>query len=216
MSKIFLIAGLGADTRIYNNIDLHDHEVVPIDWIEPNQLDTLTTYSQKIINQYHITSKSVIIGNSLGGMLAIEIAKLMPINKVILISSIKTSDEEPWYFGFFRKLPIYKLIPHGLMTSSGVLIELMFGKMKPDNLWLFKDMLKKQSPAFLKWAMSATIKWKNQIVPPNVYHITGDKDAVFSCKRIKNATIVKGGTHIMIFDQAKKINKLLKDILKKK
>jgi len=216
MSKIFLIAGLGADTRIYNNIDLHEHEVVPVDWIEPNQSDTLTTYAQKLINQYHITSNSVIIGNSLGGMLAIEIAKLMPINKVILISSIKTSAEEPRYFSFFRKLPIYKLVPHRLMTSSGVLIESVFGKMKPEDLWLFKDMLKKQSPTFLKWAMVAVLKWKNDIVPPNVYHITGDKDLVFSYKKIKNATIVKGGTHIMIFDQAKKINKLLKEILKKK
>jgi hypothetical protein len=149
-------------------------------------------------------------------MLAIEIARLMPINKVILISSIKTIDEEPRYFNFFRKLPIYKLVPHRLMTSSGILIELMFGKMNPEDLWLFKDMLKKQSPIFLKWAMTAVLKWKNDIVPPNVYHITGDKDLVFSYKNIKNATIVKGGTHIMIFDQAKKINKLLKDILKKK
>lgn len=55
MSKIYLIAGLGADTRIYNNIDLHEHDVVPIDWIEPNELDTLTTYSQKLIYQYNIT-----------------------------------------------------------------------------------------------------------------------------------------------------------------
>ena len=39
---------------------------------------------------------------------------------------------------------------------------------------------------------------------------------VFSYKRIKNATIVKGGTHIMVFDKSKQINKLLKDILRKK
>jgi pimeloyl-ACP methyl ester carboxylesterase len=216
MSKIYLIAGLGADTRVYNNIDLHEYEVIPIDWIEPNKTDTLTTYAQKLIQQYDIGFNSVIIGNSLGGMLAIEIAKLIQINKVILISSIKTIDEAPWYFSMFRNLPAYKIIPKSWMTSSGIFIELFFGKMNPDDLWLFKDMLKKSSPDFMKWAMGAVLKWDNKVLPPNIYHITGDKDLIFSHKKIKGATVIKGGTHIMIFDKAKQVNKLLKGILKKK
>jgi hypothetical protein len=85
MRKIFLIAGLGADTRIFNNIDLGDNDVTPVDWIEPNQHDTLVTYSQKLIHQYNITANSIVIGNSLGGMIAVEIAKLIPLNKVILL-----------------------------------------------------------------------------------------------------------------------------------
>ncbi|MEO8887093.1 MAG: alpha/beta hydrolase [Mucilaginibacter sp.] len=216
MSKIYLIAGLGADTRVYNNIDLHDHDVVPLDWIEPDETDTLSAYAQKLIQQYHITPNSVIIGNSLGGMMGIEIAKIIPINKVILISSIKTISEAPWYFDFFRAAPIHKLVPKCLMTSSGIFIELLFGKMNPEDLWLFKDMLKKSSPVFLKWAMAASLKWKNNIVPANVYHITGDKDLIFPCKKIKDATVIKGGTHIMIFDKAKQVNKLIKSILNKK
>jgi pimeloyl-ACP methyl ester carboxylesterase len=216
MSKVFLIAGLGADTRIYNNIDLYEHEVIPVNWIEPNSNDTLDSYSQKLIHQYHITPGSVIIGNSMGGMVAIEIAKLIRINKVILISSIKTIDEAPGYFKFFRRLPIYKIIPQSLMISSRILIEVFFGKMKPEKLWLFQDMLKRSSPIFLKWAMGAVLDWKNEIIPPNVYHITGDKDRVFDYKKIKNATLIKGGTHIMLFDKPKEINRILKSILKKK
>jgi pimeloyl-ACP methyl ester carboxylesterase len=102
MSKIFLIPGLGADTRVYNNIDLGNHEVICVDWIEPHQTDTLSTYAQKLIYQYDITPKSVVIGNSLGGMIAVEIAKIIPLDKVILISSIKTVDEAPWYFSLLR------------------------------------------------------------------------------------------------------------------
>jgi pimeloyl-ACP methyl ester carboxylesterase len=216
MSKIFLIAGLGADTRLYNNIDLHEHEVIPVDWIEPNQSDTLSSYAQKLIYQYHIIQNSIVIGTSLGGMIAIEIAKKVPLNKVILISSIKTINEAPWYFKLFRNVPVYKIIPDKLFTSLGFLIEPVMGKMNANDLWLFKDMLKNSSPKFSKWAMGAVLKWDNEIIPPNVYHIIGDKDLVFSFKRIKNATMVNGGTHIMIFDKASQINKLLKGILKKK
>ena len=216
MSKIFLIAGLGADTRLYKNIDLHEHDVVPVDWIAANKHDTLTTYAQKLIHQYHIIPNAVVIGVSLGGMIAVEIAKQLPLNKVILISSIKTVDEAPGYFKLFRKAPLYKAVPDKLLGSVGMVMKPFFGHLKPEDVWLFGDMLKKSSPTFLKWAMSAVLNWENKVIPPNLYHIIGDKDLVFPCKNIKGATVVKGGTHIMVFDKAKQINKLLKGILKKK
>jgi pimeloyl-ACP methyl ester carboxylesterase len=142
MRKIFLIAGLGADTRLYNNIELNDHDVIPVDWIEPNEHDTLSTYAQKLIHQYNISNNSIVIGNSLGGMIAVEIAKLIPLNKVILISSIKTVNEAPWYFGLFKSLPVYKILPSKLLSNLGVLIKPVFGKMSPQDAWLFNDMLK--------------------------------------------------------------------------
>ena len=216
MSKIYLIAGLGADTRLYNNIDLQEHDVIPVDWIEPSKSDTLSTYAQKLIHQYSISPNSVVIGVSQGGMISVEIAKLIPLKKVILISSIKTIDEAPWYFSLFRVLSIYKLIPGKLFTSLGFLIKPIFGDMNEGDLWLFNDMLKNSSPFLVKWSMEAILHWKNKTIPPSLYHINGDKDRVFSYKRIHNPTaIIKGGTHIMVFDKAKQINKLLKTILKK-
>lgn len=216
MHKIFLIAGLGADTRLFNNIDLGDHDVTPVDWLEPNERDTLATYAQKLIHQYFITDNTIVIGVSLGGMLAVEIAKQVRLNKVILISSIKTVNEAPWYFKVGKVLPLYKLIPASALPKLGFMIRPVFGKMNAHDTWLFNDMLKQSSPKFIKWAMGAVLKWDNETIPANLYHIAGDKDLVFSYKNISNASIIKGGTHIMVFDKAKQINKILKGILKKK
>lgn len=216
MSHIFLIAGMGADTRIYNNIEIpEEYAVTPVDWVEYNETDTLTTYAQKLIYQYNITPNSIVIGNSLGGMLAIEIAKKIKLKKTILISSIKTIDEAPGYYKIFRAIPVYKIIPDFLITSPTLVIKSIFGKISDAELWLFKDMLHKNSPAFIKWAMGAALNWDNTIIPPNVYHIHGDSDHVLPHKKIKDAAIVKGGSHIMIFDKAKQINKWLKPLLKK-
>src|SRR6185437_11427194 len=104
--------------------------------------------------------------------------------------------------------PVYKIIPGKVFTSMGFMIRFMFGKMSATDSWLFNDMLKNSSPVFVKWAMGAALHWNNTIIPPNIYQITGDKDRIFSFKKIKNAIIIKGGTHIMIFDKAKEINKL--------
>lgn len=216
MSKIFLIAGLGADTRLYNNIDLGDNDVIPIDWIEPNETDTLTTYAQKIIYQYLIKDNDIVIGVSLGGMLTVEIAKQVRLSKAILISTIKSIDEAPWYFKFFNAVPIQKLIGGRTLSKLGYFIKPLFGHLNDQDAWLFHDMLKKSSPKFLKWAVAAALKFNNKANIPNVYHLAGDKDLVFNYKKIKDPIIIKGGTHVMVFDKAKQINKILKGILKKK
>ena len=213
MSRIFLIPGLGADTRIYKNIDLKNNEVIPINWIEQDESDTLSLYAQKLINKYDINVNSIVIGNSLGGMLAVEIANKINLDKVILISSIKSIDEAPWYFKFFRTIKFHHLIPVQKLTQLEFLIEYAFGGMTENDRHLFADMLRNTPPTFVKWAIDAILQWGNQTIPKNVYHITGDKDKVFPYKKIKGATIIKGGTHVMIFARAKEINDWLHNIL---
>lgn len=216
MRKVYLIAGLGADSRLFKNIKLPaDCEVILVDWHIPSPNDTLTTYAQSIVKQYDIQSNSIVIGVSLGGMISVEIAKQVTLGKVILISSIKTDIEAPWYFKLFRNLPVYKAIPGKLMTHVGFLVKPMFGNMATDDLALFKSMLRNSSPVFLKWAMRAVLYWRNDVEIPNLYHIIGDKDLVFPHQNIKNPTaVIKGGTHIMVFDKAGEINALLAGILK--
>ncbi len=213
MSRIFLIPGLGADCRIYKNLDLAGHEVTFVNWIAPAANDTLSSYAQKLINQYEIEENSILIGNSMGGMIAIEIAKLQPMDKTILISSIKSSNEASAYFSFFHSVPLYKIIPTKMLVKGRLFIKYIFGSMRPEDQHLFEDMYKNTSPVFIKWAMGAILNWKNTTIPNNVYHITGSNDRVFNCRKAIGAQIIENGTHIMIFDRAAEINKVLKGIL---
>jgi len=210
---VFLIPGLGADYRIYKNIDLAGHDIANISWVKPDRNDTLASYAQKPIDHYDIKPGSIVIGNSLGGMLAIEIAKKISLNKAVLISSIKTSEEMPKSFRWYRRIPLYKLMPRGLIGRLGIFVKVVMGQMSADDQWLFIDMLKHTPPHFVKWAMGAILHWDNQTIPENVYHIHGDKDKIFPHRRLKDVTIVRGGTHIMILNRAKDINQWLKNIL---
>jgi pimeloyl-ACP methyl ester carboxylesterase len=213
MRKVFLVPGLGADYRAFKNIDLERYETVPITWIIPEKQDNLESYAQKLIKKYNIEAGAIVVGNSLGGMLTIEIAKKIKLNKAVLISSIKTVAEAPKSFKWYRRIPLYKLVPAKIYTSSGFIIRFVMGKVSKQNHKLFIDMLRNAPPVFAKWTIGAILHWDNQIVPENVYHIHGDKDKIFPCQRLKDATIVKGGTHIMIFNRAKEINTWLKNIL---
>lgn len=213
MDKVFLIPGLGADCRAYKNIDLEGYDSVFISWVIPGKQDTLASYAQKLIEKYQITEGSIVIGNSLGGMLTIEIAKRIKLNKAILISSIKTASEAPKSFKWYRLISVYKLVPAKIYTSSGFLIRFVMGKVSQKNRELFIDMLRNTPPMFAKWAIGAILHWNNELIPDNVYHIHGDKDKIFPSKRLKDVNIIKNGTHIMIFNRAKEINGWLKNIL---
>ncbi|TWR26107.1 alpha/beta hydrolase [Mucilaginibacter achroorhodeus] len=216
MPKVFLIAGLGADSRIFTHILLpNNYEKIGIQPLNPRRADTLNDVAQHIINQYNITVDDVVIGDSLGGIIAVEIGKLMPIRKLILTSTIKTSSEEPWYFKILRKLPVYDITPARLFTKLGAFVKPMLRHLSDEDALLIKSMLADSSPSFLKWGAQAALHWRNDVIPPNLHHIIGDKDLVFPCKNIKNPTaVIKGGTHIMVFDRANEINTLLADILK--
>ncbi len=61
-----------------------------MDWIEPLKNESLKNYAQRISNK--ITSDNpTLIGLSFGGILAVEISKILKLQKVILISSAKTN-----------------------------------------------------------------------------------------------------------------------------
>lgn len=215
MGKVYFIAGLGADKRLFNNIRIpQDYQVIATDWLIPEAKDTMATYACKLIDHYQITDGAILVGVSLGGILSVEIAKRVKLAKVILISSIKTIGEAPWYFKFFRGIPVYKPIPAQLMTRVGFMVRPVFGRMAPDQLKLFKSMLGNTSPVFLKWAMHAVLYFDNTETIPNLYHIIGDRDRVFPYRNVSHPTaVIKGGTHIMVFNRADEINAILADIL---
>lgn len=63
--------------------------------------------------------------------------------------------------------------------------------------------------------MGAVLAWNNCLLPNNLYHMIGNRDLVFPYKSIRNPTaIIKGGTHIMVFDRAAEINAVIQQILK--
>lgn len=216
MPKIFFIAGLGADSRFFQNIVLPDsYEKVSTQILIPSKHETLTIYAQRLILQHHITDGDLVWGDSLGGMIAVEISKIIKLKTVILTSTIKTNSEEPWYFKVFRKLPVYALTPGKLFTKLGAFVKPLMRSLSAEDAETIKNMIQNSSPEFSKWGAQAALNWRNEVTPDNCIHIIGDKDLVFPHQNIKNPTaVIKGGTHIMVFVRADEINALLADILK--
>lgn len=213
MRRVFLIPGLGADERLFKNINLNGFDIMPVKWVEPEVDDSLHSYAQKIISHYQIDSSAIIISVSLGGMIASEIARILKPRQAIIISSVKSALEIPWYLKVFRFAPVYKLVPHCYFKGMGTLFRPFFGIKSKTDKFLFNSMLSHSSPTFMKWAVGAILNWNANDVPSSICHIVGDKDRILPRRYVKNAIVISGGTHMMVLDKADQINQIIRECL---
>ncbi len=108
--KVYFISGLGADDRVFRQLNLPGIEPVYLNWITPIKNESIESYAGRMAEKI-TESNPVIVGLSFGGMIGMEIAKLIPVKKLILISSAKGEKELPPYFLMGRSVPLYKLFP---------------------------------------------------------------------------------------------------------
>ena len=119
--------------------------------------------------------------------------------KVIIISSVKSNVELPRRMKIAKTTKAYKLIPTKLLENIGNLAKFTFGSsIIKQRLKLYEKFLSVRDKVYLDWAIEQIINWKRTEIDLEVIHIHGDNDEVFPIKHIKNAIVVKGGTHIMI------------------
>ena len=85
MKKLYFFSGLGADYRAFQKLDLSGFKVVHIDWIPTIKKESIASYATRLLDQIEC-EKPLLIGLSFGGIIAVEVAKQMETEKVILIS----------------------------------------------------------------------------------------------------------------------------------
>lgn len=155
-----------------------------------------------------------IIGVSLGGMMATEIAKANPLAKAIIISSNKTYKEFPGYLrNVIRYMPLYKFTTRFTLCLLLKPIFWILGAKGKQQRQLLKRIVLESNQPFNRWAIEAIGKWRNVIVPANVIHIHGRADKLLPYKKVKADFTIEGGAHVMVMDKWQEISNLLKKLI---
>ena len=205
---IYIISGLGADKRMFQNFSFEGFEVVHIDWDLPLENETLQNYALRISENIS-DENSILIGLSFGGILSVEISKIKKIKKVFLLSSAKTKFEIPFYYRVLGKLNLLKIIPNSILKRVNYLTYLVFGAKTNFEKNLLKDIIKNTDKHFLKWALHQIMNWKNENYSENIVHIQGDSDLILPHNFIKYDYLIKDGTHFMTLNQSKEIETII-------
>jgi pimeloyl-ACP methyl ester carboxylesterase len=207
---IYLIPGVGANDKIFENLELGDYEIVHLKWPKHRKDEHISSYVKKLVPQIKKDTQPILIGMSFGGVVAVELAKLVKPHKTIIISSIKTYHERPLKFLLLSSLKFHRLIPGKLAIEFRFWLQWFLGKLSSHDFKMIDDMIKEINVEFNEWAVDQVINWRNEEYPENITHIHGTRDRIFPHFYIKDAIWIKGGTHFMVVNRAKEISKIIR------
>ncbi len=210
--EIYIFSGLGVDERIFQRLDFSDFKVTFIEWIVPQGNETIEQYATRLIEQIS-TLKPILIGLSFGGIMAIEVAKQIDIEKVIVISAVKTRKELPPYYRLAGNLKIHKLVPTRLFKRSNFFTYWLFDAKSQFDKKLLKQILYDTNPIFIKWAIDKVVCWRNQTIVENIFHIHGVRDWILPLRYVTCDKIIKSGGHLMTLNRAEEMNDVLHEQL---
>lgn len=210
---VYLIPGWGTDCRIFFQLDLPDVTLHEMNYLVPKKEDSLQDYAARLIDHYKFKSNSSIIGCSFGGIVASEIAKQIAVDKIVLVSSVKTQAELPKRITRWRGFPIEKIPTAGLIRWWVAHFSFLLKKMDERFQLKFKEMVLNNDDLFLRKSIHWIVNWQNEELPKNWLHIHGDKDIIFPIENIGECNKIRRGDHLMIVNRTNEVNEIIEAFL---
>lgn len=209
---IYILSGLGADRRLFAKLQFDGFEVHHLEWLTPEHNEHLAHYAQRLC--MHIQAPNpILIGLSFGGIVAMEMAKQIPVKKLILLASVKTKHDIPWYYRTAGRLHLHKAMPTTLLKKTNPLTYWFFGTHNEEERLLLKQILQDTPPQFLRWAIHQIVTWQNQHIPANLIHIHGAADRLLPLPKQTPTFVLKNAGHFFTLNRAPELNRLLLEVL---
>lgn len=211
---VYMMPGLAASSRIFERISLDEnkYEVVLLDWFMPFKNETLHEYCIRFCKEKIHHSNPVLIGVSFGGVIVQEIARLIEVRKIIIISSVKSNREFPKRMILAKYLRLYKILPTHLVKRIRSLTHFPFPTRIEKRIQLYRKYMSYDDSFYLDWSIQTIVLWDRSEPDPRVIHIQGKEDRVFPIKNIKNCIGITG-KHIMILNRYKWFNENLPKLI---
>ena len=211
---VYLMPGMAASPKIFEYIKLPENQfkIHLLEWIIPLDNETISDYALRLTKNIKHTD-IVLLGVSFGGVLVQEMSKHIRVKKLIIVSSVKTKHELSKKMLLAKATKAYLLAPTQLASKIDIFEKYAFGKNIKKRLELYKMYLSVNDSKYLSWAIKEIVCWEQVAYRSDIIHIHGDKDSVFPIENIKNAIVIKNGTHIAIINKYKWFNENLPKLI---
>lgn len=212
MKTIYCISGLGADERAFSKLKVEGFRIQCLPWLTPQPGEDITAYATRMraaITEEH----PILCGLSFGGMMSIEISKQIQVDKLILISSIKSNKELPRWMRTCGFLRLNRLFPMRSFKLMEPIQNRNLGITSKEEIELVRSYRRNAPQVYMNWAVNQVLNWRNNWSPSCIYHVHGDADRLFPIAKIKATHVIKGGGHFMIMNRAEEVSAALKEIL---
>jgi len=202
---------LGTDEKVFDQLNINA-KMRFIHWLRPLKNETIKKYALRM-GQGIDHSSPVLLGVSFGGMIAIEIAKQVPLEKLIIVSSIKTADELPRWMKLTGRFQLHRILPTRSYKITEKYDNSRLGITNEEERQLVNAYREKMDPVYYAWAVHQVLRWNNNWCPENIVHIHGDHDKIFPVKKLNPTHVIRGGTHIMMLNKANEVSQCINSVL---
>ncbi|MCW3122702.1 MAG: hypothetical protein JWQ38_2194 [Flavipsychrobacter sp.] len=203
---------MGADHRIFSRLHIQGYELVPVKWVPFSASDSLASYAPKLSDTIK-DEYPILLGLSLGGMLAVEIGKIRKTEKILLISSAKVASELPAIARSSFSKNLVKILPAGLFQQPNYITFKLLGAEHKSDWRILKVMLEDTPAGFVKWALTAILSWDNKVCLTNIVQVHGTADKTIPPANVHPDHWVKGGGHIMVYNCAAEVARVIENDL---
>ncbi len=211
---VYLIPGLGADHRLFAKLDLTGYDVQYLDWPAMPVGSTLNDFASKLAEKIDHTRSHALIGVSMGGMVAQELAAMTKPKKVVIISSWKGAQEMPTHIRLMRGTHPERMLTKAIMERGLPVVRWQMGVRSPEAVALFDELIKVHSLEQMKVQVNACLSWNGPKEPvKDLVHIHGDKDHLMPISAIEGPRMIAGGGHFMVFNKPAEVGKEVMDAL---
>jgi pimeloyl-ACP methyl ester carboxylesterase len=213
--NVYFLSGLAADRRMFKHIQLpSSFNAVYLDWIPALKAETLNDYAMRMAQSINLEEPFVLVGLSMGGMLAAEIARQYKPVATILISSVPSPRHLPFYFKAAGIFGLYKLVPIYAIKSITIAKRLFTAETEEDKQ-LLKQVIRDSDNDFIRWSINAMLHWKSNGLPASYTHIHGARDGVLPVRFTKPTHIIPRAGHLLVMNRAAEVNRILLEVLGK-
>lgn len=206
--KVYLLPGVGCDERLFDRLDLPDLEVVKLTWPRFAKCSTLTSIAEALAVHVDRDEPHVLVGVSMGGMVAQELALITDPRKVVLISSWTGPQEWPPFVRISAALGSHRLIREWSMRLAWPLKRIIDRREASIDRLLW-DMARTQGAVQLRRGTDAILRWKGSRWKGPLVRIHGDKDIVTPL-RFPVDHVIEGGQHVMVLTRASEVAQVLR------
>jgi len=204
----YLIPGLGADERVFRGLRLPGPATV-LHWLPPQSpTEPLRHYAARLAEAVPPGQPCWLVGVSFGGLVALEVGRLRPLARVVLISSLASASQLPPLLKLGRATRLYRLVPFGLLPRLPRLAQWFFGARNGREYRLLARILRDTDPVFARWATHQLLHWDSTGVPTAV-RLHGTHDRLLPLGRSPAAHALPGAGHFMIVSHAAQLSRLL-------
>lgn len=192
---LLLFAGMRPSERIFaaQKAAIPGLRIVP--WIPTRRRESIGEYAQRLAALLAGERPAYLGGISFGGIIALEVAALMPVRACFLISSVASPREMPPWMRTARWFTT--LSGDWLFTCAGHVAK-QWPRAKRSVATARLSKFAGKDGQWYRWASAAALRWNPNpaIAALKIHSIHGQLDHTFPSRYVRNATLVPGG-HVL-------------------